>query len=215
MVEILRFHCRGYRLDPCSGRKIPQASQPKNKFKKKIHMERVVASRNWGWGAGLGEGSCEYHPVFPLERGREKVRKRMCSAANVPKCSHLLNAFIYSFIQQTSPEYQTLEREGREGGGGGGRGNPNQRKKRLWSLWHQGQISDQRGLISPPPPPEPVVETFQEIQQSLSCPTTPLQSEKCVLGSPGWYIHNGSIRINADQSAASQSTRGEGEKNLC
>ena len=45
----------------------------------------------------------------------------MCSAAHVPKCSRLLNALIYLFIQQTSPEYQTLEREGREGGGGGGR----------------------------------------------------------------------------------------------
>lgn len=91
----------------------------KNKFKKKIHMERLVASRNGGQGAGLGEGSCEYYPVFPLKRGRERVRKWICSTANVPKCSHLLNAFIYLFIQQTSPEYQTLEQEGGEGGGGG------------------------------------------------------------------------------------------------
>lgn len=35
------------------------------------------------------------------------------------KCIHLL--FIHLFIQQTSPEYQTLEREGGEGGGGEGR----------------------------------------------------------------------------------------------
>ena len=102
--------------------KIPQASQPKNKFRKKIHMERVVASRNGGRGAGLGEGSCGYYPIFPLKRGRERVRKWMCSTANVPKCSHLLNTFI-CLIHSTNISWVPEA-------GAGGRGRRRRRERR-------------------------------------------------------------------------------------
>lgn len=219
MVQWLRFcisTAEGTGWIPAQGGRSHRPPNQKNKFKKKIHMERLVASRNGGRGAGLGEGSCKYYAVFPLKRGRERVRKWMCSTANVPKCSHLLNAFIYLFIQQTSPEYQTLEREGGEGGGGEGRWeSQSKREETLNSVMPRPNQRPERPDFSATTSWTSRGNTFQEIHPSLNCPTTSLPSEKCVLGSPGWYIHSDSIRINADQSAASQGTRSEGEKNLC